>query len=113
MDGKVSLITAVLLIFVFIFVSCIARESSEPDKGLDTTNGDHLIDNSHINGDGVTILASGTIAPEPTPKVAAISLPDMGQAPEILNEVWINTDEPITLASQRGKVVLLEFWTFG
>ena len=42
-----------------------------------------------------------------------INLPDLGIAPEITNDVWINVDEPITLASQRGKVVLLEFWTFG
>lgn len=42
-----------------------------------------------------------------------IDLPDLGPAPEIENEVWLNTDEPVTLASQRGKVVLLEFWTFG
>jgi hypothetical protein len=40
-------------------------------------------------------------------------LPDLGKAPEILNNVWINSDRPVTLASQRGKVVLLEFWTFG
>ncbi len=48
----------------------------------------------------------------PTPK-PAVDLPDLGAAPEIENEVWVNTDAPVTLASQRGKVVLLEFWTFG
>jgi hypothetical protein len=42
-----------------------------------------------------------------------LNLPRMGKAPEITNERWINTDEPLTLASQRGNVVLLEFWTFG
>jgi len=40
-------------------------------------------------------------------------LPDLGAAPEIENTVWINADEPVTIASQRGKVILLEFWTFG
>lgn len=33
-------------------------------------------------------------------------------APEIGNEVWINS-APQTLAGLRGKVVLLEFWTYG
>lgn len=38
---------------------------------------------------------------------------NLGPAPEILNEVWLNTDSPVRLADQRGKVVLIEFWTFG
>ncbi|HRW08673.1 MAG TPA: hypothetical protein P5121_26400 [Caldilineaceae bacterium] len=25
---------------------------------------------------------------------------------------WINTDGPLTMAQLRGKIVLLEFWTF-
>lgn len=42
-----------------------------------------------------------------------LSLPDLGEAPEIGNEIWINSDAPVTLAASQGKVVLLEFWTFG
>jgi cytoskeletal protein RodZ len=49
----------------------------------------------------------------PTPEPIKADFPNLGVAPEIENEVWLNTDEPVTLASQRGKVVLLEFWTFG
>jgi len=26
---------------------------------------------------------------------------------------WVNVSEPISIADLRGKVVLLEFWTFG
>jgi thiol-disulfide isomerase/thioredoxin len=40
-------------------------------------------------------------------------LDNFGPAPEITNDVWLNTDMPIRLADQRGKVVLVEFWTFG
>ncbi len=25
---------------------------------------------------------------------------------------WLNTDRPLTMAELRGKIVLLEFWTF-
>ena len=32
-------------------------------------------------------------------------------APEISNGIWINS-EPLTLKSLRGRVVLIEFWTF-
>ncbi len=34
------------------------------------------------------------------------------QAPEISNEVWINSP-PLRIADLRGKVVLMEFWTYG
>lgn len=41
------------------------------------------------------------------------SLPDLGLAPELSNETWLNVDSPLRLADLRGKVVLLEMWTFG
>ncbi|HKY53008.1 MAG TPA: redoxin domain-containing protein [Anaerolineales bacterium] len=41
------------------------------------------------------------------------SLPDLGPAPELTNDVWLNVDSPLRLAELRGKVVLLEMWTFG
>ncbi len=33
-------------------------------------------------------------------------------APELTNTVWINS-APLQLADLRGKVILLEFWTYG
>ncbi len=33
-------------------------------------------------------------------------------APEITGDRWINS-EPLSLASLRGQVVVVEFWTFG
>ena len=41
------------------------------------------------------------------------SLKDLGAAPELENEVWLNTETPLRLADLRGKVVLLDMWTFG
>jgi len=40
-------------------------------------------------------------------------LPDLGAAPELNNEVWLNTADPLRLADLGGKVVLLDMWTFG
>ena len=56
----------------------------------------------------------GDTATGPTPEQKALlaSLPDRGQAPELENEVWLNS-APLRLAELRGKVVLLDMWTFG
>ncbi|MEW6086461.1 MAG: redoxin domain-containing protein [Chloroflexota bacterium] len=40
------------------------------------------------------------------------SLPDLGLAPELTNDIWLNVDSPLRLADLRGRVVLLEMWTF-
>jgi hypothetical protein len=48
---------------------------------------------------------------EALPSVAA--LPDLGEAPELTNDIWLNTETPLRLADLRGKVVLIDMWTFG
>jgi hypothetical protein len=42
-----------------------------------------------------------------------VPLKDYGPAPEMENQVWLNTDTPLRLADLGGKVVLLDMWTFG
>lgn len=46
------------------------------------------------------------------PIFAPASYPDLGIAPELTNEIWLNVDSPLRLADLRGKVVALEMWTF-
>jgi hypothetical protein len=36
----------------------------------------------------------------------------LGTPSELNNEVWLNS-EPLKLADLRGKVAIVEFWTFG
>jgi thiol-disulfide isomerase/thioredoxin len=45
--------------------------------------------------------------------IGPASLPDLGAAPELTNDTWLNVDSPLRLADLRGKVVALEMWTFG
>lgn len=66
---------------------------------------------------GQTLLpdtsAAGTPSPAgktPSPRPTLINY---GKAPELKNEVWLNTEHPLRLEDLRGKVVLLEMWTFG
>ena len=46
-------------------------------------------------------------------KSSVASLPDLGPAPELTNESWLNVDSPLRLANLRGKVVAIDMWTFG
>lgn len=57
-------------------------------------------------------VVTPTTAP-PTFESPAAQLPNLGRAPLIANEVWLNTEQPLSLDDLRGKVVLVEFWTFG
>jgi hypothetical protein len=41
------------------------------------------------------------------------SLPDLGPAPELTNDTWLNVDAPLRLSDLHGKVVLIDMWTFG
>jgi thiol-disulfide isomerase/thioredoxin len=61
--------------------------------------------------DGETPAASGALVNTAT-GLGMASLQDLGPAPELTNTVWLNTDQPLRLANLRGKVVLLEMWTF-
>jgi len=59
-----------------------------------------IVSKKSTSQDKVNLLANG------------IELPNKGKAPELTGiESWINS-EPFTLESLRGKVVLVDFWTY-
>ncbi|MBI5951923.1 MAG: hypothetical protein HY865_09720 [Chloroflexi bacterium] len=57
--------------------------------------------------------ASATQSKTATIPTSASSLPDLGPAPELTNETWLNVDTPLRLTDLRGKVVAIDMWTFG
>jgi hypothetical protein len=61
-------------------------------------------------GLGVGLVAAG-VAIWASPNAAAL-VADGGRAPEISGSGWINS-EPLSLERLRGRVVLVEFWTYG
>ena len=60
-----------------------------------------------------TVATQGPESETPEPMPTRASLQDLGPAPELTNEVWLNVDTPLRLADLRGKVVALDMWTFG
>ncbi len=55
-----------------------------------------------------------TTSPEPDSAPAAkANYPDLGAAPDLAGDTWLNTASPLRLADLRGKVVLVDMWTFG
>jgi thiol-disulfide isomerase/thioredoxin len=57
--------------------------------------------------------ATGTTNETVSKLISSASLPDLGPAPELTNETWLNVDAPLRLADLRGKVVIIDMWTFG
>jgi cytochrome c biogenesis protein CcdA/thiol-disulfide isomerase/thioredoxin len=54
-------------------------------------------------------------AAEPAPRDASSGLPVLGTAPDFIgNQRWFNTEggRPLSLTGLRGKVVLVDFWTY-
>jgi hypothetical protein len=63
---------------------------------------------------GLTACTAAAIGNETMAKPASsASLPDLGPAPELTNDSWLNVDAPLRLAQLRGKVVAIDMWTFG
>ena len=59
-----------------------------------------------------TRLAAIVLAVIALTAVAAAEIPIGKAAPELAAGAWINS-EPLTLQRLRGRVVLLDFWTYG
>lgn len=98
---------AVLLGVTAFLAACGGRKSSAPEEtALEA-------EFAAVVAEEVAAVETAVSAPTPTQEISRVNLDDLGPAPEIKNEIWLNTDEPLPLSTQRGKVVLLEFWTFG
>ena len=62
----------------------------------------------------LSIMVAGCVSLSVTDESSPLlQLDNHGQAPELTNDIWINTEQPLRLSDLRGQVVLLEMWTFG
>lgn len=87
-----------------------------PTEGLeDTASAQAALDD--VRGESAHgVGAAAASAPQPeTAENGQTRLPVLGNAPEFVgNQRWFNTpgDQPLTLGSLRGRVVLVDFWTY-
>jgi len=87
-----------------------------PSEGLEDTAAARsaLADIRGVSDHGIGARAAAAPAPE-LGSGPDSGLPVLGEAPEFVgNERWFNTpgERPLTLASLRGRVVLVDFWTY-
>ena len=97
---------SLLLVLAILLTAC----SVTADQAVPKTQ--------EVNNPTVKTETDPTQAVDPAPEPEVESrphpvLPNLGPAPELTNEVWLNTDQPLPLADLKGNVVLLEMWTFG
>jgi cytochrome c biogenesis protein CcdA/thiol-disulfide isomerase/thioredoxin len=85
----------------------------DPSSGLEeTASAQEALEELRGAGHGVKFAAAGAPAEGAD---EALDLPVLGRAPEFVgNEHWFNTpgDRPLTLRGLRGRVVLVDFWTY-
>jgi len=85
-----------LLILAILLTACASTAS----PGLNPTR----------NPGGSNTLDQGS---NPQEETGSSNYPDLGPAPELVGDIWLNTESSLRLADLRGKVVLVDMWTFG
>jgi hypothetical protein len=92
------------LAFLLVGCAAVAGAGSAPQEPAPEQGADQ----AEPKAEEVLPEASSVSTPE-----IQVELENLGPAPELNNEVWLNTDKPLRLADLRGQVVLLDMWTFG
>lgn len=112
-------IVAILLVMV-ITAGCTILGDSSPEIDVERTLNTPIVVKEKTPVQKVEITKQADdqqpeSAPTvvPTQAVIRADLENLGPAPELVNETWINTEGPLRLANLGGRVVLLEMWTFG
>jgi hypothetical protein len=68
---------------------------------------------SCIQSEDIGLKSDGYVEKEQFKPMEGPDLPHLGEAPELKNDIWLNTNDPLRLTELVDNVILLEMWTFG
>jgi cytochrome c biogenesis protein CcdA/thiol-disulfide isomerase/thioredoxin len=116
--GKTPLIRQVAGAVVGLMALAIALNLTQPFQT--SLSGYASTLESHIEGSGSVSSQLRALTGEGVNKftstmASSVNLPDLGRAPQFTGiTTWLNTpgDQPLSLKQLRGKVVLVDFWTY-
>lgn len=110
-----------LLIVLFIIAACQPGDSTPPDTPIPTAEA-----TSETTVDAATeatVEATSEPTVNPTPEPTAVSQANAEPDPRYVGNVpapefppgfdWLNTENPLTMDGLRGKIIILDFWTYG
>lgn len=103
----------VVLLFILSAAGLVACAQTTPEPSPADVAGTSDVLAAPDSAETPTTEPVEPTAPMPEPTATPSPLPVLYTAPPINNDVWINNDTGSTLDDLRGKVVLVEFWTFG
>ncbi len=113
--GALTVLVAVALLFgLDTQIQSFAQRSlpSEWSAALTSLERQDSVQTELDRLNGKSSAQAAGVLPTPTPETI-MALEDMGPAPEFTGLTdWFNS-EPLTMSDLRGKVVLIDFWTFG
>ena len=111
LSSGLSVIGTCLILFSLPLAACNATGNN---MALDVPSQEDDAPSSILQiAPGTSNTAPPTEMPGDESQAVRADLPDLGLAPELENQVWINVAEPLRLADLGGKVILLDMWTFG
>jgi hypothetical protein len=99
-----------LVVLLPLLAACSTTAGQKEPSSQAEINTEVNIESDPTQAVNPTLIPNQEPDSEPTSQV---ELPNLGPAPELTNEVWLNTAQPLRLDDLKGVVVLLEMWTFG
>ena len=90
-----------------VLVTLTACRAGGASEGTAATGGELLGESSSSSGEDTPPAATDT-SPESDRYIGTVPAPEFPAGLE-----WVNVSAPLTLEDLRGKVVLMDFWTYG